>query len=241
MVTAASGRGKEPEPGVARCALFQDREAVCVEGGTALEFNVDPGAGVERVAALQCLQGGGEQVGRERRVEEDDVPTQDGFADLAGGPRCGRLQFAGRCSDIISGRGGSRLFARACGGCPVDIIACACGGSRARGKLQERKGGLMPHGAVGGSEPLRVLPQHRRRVAVVVNQHGAARPPGQRLEAERAATGEEVEAVASLHLAGQPVEQRLPHPAERGAHRGAGGHLELSPFPQTADNAHFVS
>ena len=52
MVTAASGRGKEPEPGVARGALFQDRESVCVEGGTALEFKVDPGAGVERVAAL---------------------------------------------------------------------------------------------------------------------------------------------------------------------------------------------
>ena len=229
MVTAASGRGKEPEPGVARGALFQDREAVCVEGGTALEFKVDPGAGVERVAALYCLQGRGEQVGGERRVKEDDVPSQDGFADPVVCPRRRHPRLAGRCSGVSPGAGESRPVAR------------ACGGSRIGGKLQERQGGLAPYGAVGGPEPLRVLPQHRRRGAIVVNQHNAARPPGQRLEAERAAAGEEVEAVAARHLAGQPVEERLPHPAERGAHRGAGGHLQLSPFPQTADNAHFVS
>lgn len=229
MVTAASGRGKEPEPGVARGAFFHDLEAVWLECGTALKFKVDPGAGVERVAALYCLQGCGEQIGRERRVEEDDVPSQDGFADPVVCPRHRHPRLAGRCSGVSPGAGESRPVAR------------ACGGSRTGGKLQERQGGLAPYGAVAGSEPLRVLPQHRRRGKVVVNQHDAARPPGQRLETERAATGEQVEAVAALHLTGQPVEQRLPNSAERGAHRGAGGHLQLSPFPQTADNAHFVS
>ena len=170
-----------------------------------------------------------EQVGRERRVEEDDVPSQDGFAHSVVSPRRRHPRLAGRCSGVSPGAGESRPVAR------------AFGGTRTGGTLQEREGGLAPYGAVGGSEPLCVLPQHRRRGAVVVNQHDAARPPGQRLEAERAAAGEEVEAVAARHLASQPVEQRLPHPAERGTHRGAGGHLQLSPFPQTADNAHFVS
>ena len=47
MVTSASGRGKEPESGVAGGSLFENRKSQGVELGPTLEFKVDPGAGAK--------------------------------------------------------------------------------------------------------------------------------------------------------------------------------------------------
>lgn len=106
---------------------------------------------------------------------------------------------------------------------------------------QELERRMPANGAVHRAEPLRVPVQHLDGFAAVVDQHGATRAAGKRLETERAATGKEIQAVAALDVTGQPVEQGLPHAAERRAHGGIAGQLQLSPFPQTADNAYFVS
>ena len=200
MVTAALGRGKEPEPGVADRSLLENRPVVKRYRTPPFEFEINLGTRAQRLVGAQGVQRRGEQARSERRVEENDVPLFD---------NTGRVGF------VV---------------CPL------------RRRLpQKPQRWLLAYGAVCGTKAFGGAAERLDGLAAVVDQNGALCTPGQRFESQGSAAGEQIQAVAVFNLVRQPVEQSFPHTAKRRAHRRIGRQLQLSPFPQTADNAHFVS
>ena len=88
----------------------------------------------------------------------------------------------------------------------------------------------------GAVEPCPMPDETVDRIAVVVDECGVPGAARQRLEAQRAGSGKEVEHPRAGQFRGEPIEQSHPRPVRRRSVRGT-GHLQLSPLPLTADNA----
>ena len=158
MVTAASRRGKEPEPGIACRSLFEQGPTFEIDPAPPFELEVDPSAGAQALAGLQGAERSGEKIRRERRVEKDNIP------------------LARRSSSEIR--------------------------ALRRSAFEEGERRLPAYRAVRSPEPVGVVAQRPNRSLMALHQNKAARSPGQRLESQGAAAGEQVEAVAALDLAG---------------------------------------
>ena len=73
--------------------------------------------------------------------------------------------------------------------------------------------------------------------AALLDHHHAPRAARSRLEAERAAAREEIEATQTLQPLSQPVEERLAHPVRRGTQAGELGHRQAPPAMAAGDDS----
>ena len=83
------------------------------------------------------------------------------------------------------------------------------------------------------------MPQCLGQIRVVLDEGGAGRSPGQGLEAQRAAAGEQVQAPTAGQMERQPVEQGFPGTGRGRADAAGIGKTQLATAPVAANDAEF--
>src|SRR5690242_4047759 len=92
----------------------------------------------------------------------------------------------------------------------------------------------------GLEEPCR-LAQRRGHLAVLLHHHHARRPARERLEAERAAAGEEVHAGKAVQALAEPVEERFADTVWSGSQLRGGREADDAAAPAAADDANAIA
>ena len=113
-----------------------------------------------------------------------------------------------------------------------------CGGdARAR---EPAEGVRLHHGdgPVRRAEPVALTAEPVAHRAAPVDEHRFGGTPGDRLEAERSASREEVEAPRARQARGEPIEEGLAHPVGGGPNIGFVLHAEPAPAPAPGDDSH---
>ena len=113
------------------------------------------------------------------------------------------------------------------------------GGAAARGRVSQSRASASIT-VTARAEPSRShSPRRRSHTApAVVDEHRVGGAPGDRFEAEHAASRQEVQAPCSREVGGEPVEEGLAHPVGGGAHVGFVFHGEPAPAPASRDDSH---
>ena len=126
--------------------------------------------------------------------------------------------------DVEGGRGG--------GGGGGNAVAGGRAGEPVEGVRFDHR-----HRAVR-AEPIALAAEAVAHRPAAVDEHRVGGAPGDRLEAERPASREEIEAPRPREVGGEPVEEGLAHPVGGGAHVGLVLHGETAPAPAPSDDSH---